>query len=194
MSPAVHSSIDLDSTGRIPKSTVLTSLSSGQSPAGRYTYDQVRETLKHVSLDASGNVELDDFVDLVSKLKEGAGASAGQVLRGGALSGLVGGVGVAAKSQAASGGASQATGGGKVLVQGSNTNITHSINEDERTEFTRHINQVCKQQLDTQQAAPADITSSDRTSLATQTLARDCPFLPTRSKSLTSAEVSAGEI
>ena len=33
-------------------------------------------------------------------------------------------------------------GGGKVLVKGSNTNITHSINEDERTEFTRHINQV----------------------------------------------------
>jgi plastin-1 len=29
-----------------------------------------------------------------------------------------------------------------VLVKGSNTNITHSINEDERTEFTRHINSV----------------------------------------------------
>lgn len=31
---------------------------------------------------------------------------------------------------------------GKILVQGSNTNITHTINEDERTEFTRHINAV----------------------------------------------------
>lgn len=136
-----HSSIDLDSTGRLPKSTVLTSLSSGatsSSPAGKYTYDQVRETLKAVSLDASGAVELDDFVDLVAKLREGAGQNAGQVLRGGALSGLVGGV-AAAKTAP---GAAQATSGGKVLVQGSNSNITHSINEDERTEFTRHINQV----------------------------------------------------
>lgn len=31
---------------------------------------------------------------------------------------------------------------GKIHVQGSNANITHTINEDERTEFTRHINAV----------------------------------------------------
>ncbi|EEY20929.1 plastin-2 [Verticillium alfalfae VaMs.102] len=46
----------------------------------------------------------------------------------------------------------QATGGGgraratsnagKIHVQGSNANVTHTINEDERTEFTRHINAV----------------------------------------------------
>ncbi|KAK4706017.1 hypothetical protein P7C70_g179, partial [Phenoliferia sp. Uapishka_3] len=142
-------SIDLDSTGRLPKSTVLTSLSSGatsSSPAGKYTYDQVRETLKKVAIDASGAVELDDFVDLVSKLREGAGQNAGQVLRGGALSGLVGGVGSAAAKQQP--GAAQATSGGKVLVQGSNSNITHSMNEDERTEFTRHINQVLEGDAD----------------------------------------------
>ncbi|GAA5990071.1 hypothetical protein JCM11641_001026 [Rhodosporidiobolus odoratus] len=137
--------IDLDSTGRLPKSTVLTSLSTqatSSSPAGKYTYDAVRETLKTVSLDSSGQVELEDWVDLVDKLKSGAGASAGQVLRGGALSGLMG-----APAPSSGGGKHQHTssvggGGGKVLVQGSNTNITHSINEDERTEFTRHINQV----------------------------------------------------
>jgi plastin-1 len=33
-------------------------------------------------------------------------------------------------------------GSGKIFVQGSNSNITHTINEDERTEFTRHINAV----------------------------------------------------
>ncbi|SCV70290.1 BQ2448_1684 [Microbotryum intermedium] len=142
--------IDLDSTGRLPKSTILTSLSSGASPssaAGKYTYDQVRETLKQVNLDSSGAVELDDFVDLVSKLREGAGAGAGQVLRGGALSGLIGAnsgskAAVRAGSTGAVAAAGSTGGGGKVLVQGSNTNITHSINEDERTEFTRHINQV----------------------------------------------------
>ncbi|GKT90419.1 putative fimbrin [Colletotrichum tofieldiae] len=31
---------------------------------------------------------------------------------------------------------------GKIHVQGSNANVTHTINEDERTEFTRHINAV----------------------------------------------------
>lgn len=32
--------------------------------------------------------------------------------------------------------------GGKIHVQGSSANVTHTINEDERTEFTRHINAV----------------------------------------------------
>ncbi|CAI4215002.1 unnamed protein product [Parascedosporium putredinis] len=41
-----------------------------------------------------------------------------------------------------SSGASAGVGGGKIQVQGSNSNITHTINEDERTEFTRHINAV----------------------------------------------------
>mgnify|MGYP005991052727 CR=1 FL=1 len=30
--------------------------------------------------------------------------------------------------------------GGKIQVQGSSANVTHTINEDERTEFTRHFN------------------------------------------------------
>ena len=33
-------------------------------------------------------------------------------------------------------------GGGRIQVQGSSANTTHTINEDERTEFTRHINAV----------------------------------------------------
>jgi uncharacterized protein YxeA len=31
---------------------------------------------------------------------------------------------------------------GKVSVKGSNASVQHTINEDERTEFTRHINSV----------------------------------------------------
>lgn len=58
-----------------------------------------------------------------------------------------GGAGAAAPSP---GIVSQRTGGGhqskssigKIHVQGSNANTTHTINEDERTEFTRHINAV----------------------------------------------------
>jgi plastin-1 len=32
--------------------------------------------------------------------------------------------------------------GGKVTVQGANANINHTLNEDERREFTNHINGV----------------------------------------------------
>lgn len=31
---------------------------------------------------------------------------------------------------------------GRVTVQGSNANVSHTINEDERREFTNHINLV----------------------------------------------------
>lgn len=33
---------------------------------------------------------------------------------------------------------------GKVTVKGSNASVQHTINEDERTEFTRHINSVSR--------------------------------------------------
>lgn len=53
------SGLHTDSPGRVDKSTVLHALqSSGKS------YDQVRETLKHVSLDSSGKVELEDWVEV----------------------------------------------------------------------------------------------------------------------------------
>jgi plastin-1 len=32
--------------------------------------------------------------------------------------------------------------GGKVTMQGSNANVSHTLNEDERREFTNHINGV----------------------------------------------------
>ena len=38
--------------------------------------------------------------------------------------------------------------GGRIQVQGSSANVTHTINEDERTEFTRHINAVLAGDLD----------------------------------------------
>jgi hypothetical protein len=54
-----RSSLSTDSPGRVDKSTVLQSLqSSGTS------YDIARETLKHVSVDASGKVELEDWVEV----------------------------------------------------------------------------------------------------------------------------------
>lgn len=101
----------------MPKTEVITSLSTGPHPEG--TYDAVRTTLKEVNVDASGKLELDDFVDLVAKLREGRNRTAGQAV----------GKGVAG-------------GKGKVTVQGSNANIQHGILPDELAAFTNHINGV----------------------------------------------------
>lgn len=103
--------LSTDTPGRVDKSSVLQALqSSGQS------YDLARETLKHVSVDASGKVELDDWVELNVKLRT--------------------------KKDALT------TKKGKVTVQGSNSNVSHTINEDERAEFTNHINLVIENDPD----------------------------------------------
>ncbi|EJD05464.1 calponin [Fomitiporia mediterranea MF3/22] len=97
--------IPTETPGRVDKATVITTLQhNGES------YDRVRETLKDVSVDASGKVELEDWVELNAKLKKHT-----SVLP---------------------------TRGGKVTVKGSNANASHTINEDERREFTHHINSV----------------------------------------------------
>ena len=99
--------MDVDDKGSLDRAVVL----RGVQDQERVSYDQVRETLKDVSLDASGRIEIEDYVDLVSRLRKGSHAEAG----------------VATK--------------GKVTVKGSHGSAQHTINEDERTEFTRHINQ-----------------------------------------------------
>ena len=58
----IHSSLHTDTPGRVDKSAVLQAIqSTGQS------YDVARETLKHVSVDASGKVELEDWVEVGPK-------------------------------------------------------------------------------------------------------------------------------
>lgn len=100
--------LDVEGTGAITKADAISALQS----SGEGSYDQVREVLKGVSVDASGKVELEDWVELVTKLRTTRAAS---ILP---------------------------TKAGKVTVQGSNANVSHTINEDERSEFTIHINGV----------------------------------------------------
>ncbi|KAI0711599.1 fimbrin [Earliella scabrosa] len=105
--------ISTDTPGRVDKQRVLQSLQAhGES------YDRAREVLKHVSVDSSGKVELDDWVELNVKLR----SQAKEALL---------------PSRA-----------GKVTVQGSNANVSHTINEDERSEFTNHINAVLENDPD----------------------------------------------
>ncbi|KAI0764793.1 fimbrin [Fomes fomentarius] len=105
--------ISTDTPGRVDKQRVLQSLQAhGES------YDRAREVLKHVSVDSSGKVELDDWVELNVKLH----SQTKEALL---------------PSRA-----------GKVTVQGSNANVSHTMNEDERSEFTNHINAVLENDPD----------------------------------------------
>ncbi|KAK9462966.1 calponin homology domain-containing protein [Lipomyces oligophaga] len=103
--------IDIDDKGYVDKTTIVKAV---QESGENASYDQIRETLKDVDVDASGRVELDDYVELISKLRSGAAKSM---------------VGVGKDKD-------------KIIVHGTSSNVTHTINEEERTEFTRHINSV----------------------------------------------------
>ncbi|KAF9430622.1 hypothetical protein BGZ94_005627 [Podila epigama] len=99
---------DIDGRGQIDQKDlvkVIQDIGEGQS------YDQIRSTIKAVDINATGKVEVDEFLEIVSKLRES--------------------------------GSNHQTSGKKVItVKGANQNITHSMNDDERSEFTAHINSV----------------------------------------------------
>ncbi|ODV63502.1 fimbrin ASCRUDRAFT_29239 [Ascoidea rubescens DSM 1968] len=111
--------IDLDDKGWVEKQQVIESVSKN----GDSSYDEVRQTLKQVSVDASGRVELDDFVELHAKLKEIKSAPK-------SVNRLSGGISHRGK------------GANAKIVVSSASGTTHTINEEERTEFTKHINSV----------------------------------------------------
>ncbi|CAL1709222.1 unnamed protein product [Somion occarium] len=99
--------INTDTPGRIDKNQVLQVLqANGES------YDKARETLKQVSVDASGKLEVEDWVELNVKLRQQPTSSI-----------------LPSK-------------GGKVTMHGSNATVSHTINQDELAEFTNHINAV----------------------------------------------------
>jgi plastin-1 len=142
--------LDVEDRGYLDETTVIKATQQSE----RQPYDVVRAALKDVELDSSRRVELEDYVDviqlppfpflililmlwqLVSKLRsapaEGARAATtpAAVIQGA-------GAGTGASRHVSKGSV-----GGRIHVQGSSSNVTHTINEDERTEFTRHINAV----------------------------------------------------
>ncbi|KAF8865088.1 hypothetical protein BDZ45DRAFT_472799 [Acephala macrosclerotiorum] len=124
--------LDVDDKGYIDEATAIKATQASE----RQAYDVVRQALKEVDLDSSRRVELDDYVGLISKLRDSSPAqkriSTGPKFPAGG--GIV--------SQQTGGHASKGSVGGRIQVPGSSSNITHTINEDERTEFTRHINAV----------------------------------------------------
>lgn len=123
--------LDVDDKGYIDEATAIKATQASE----RQPYDVVRQALKEVELDSSRRVELDDFVGLISKLRTSSPAQKG--LSTGATKPPAGIV-----SQQVGGHTSKGSISGRIQVQGSSSNVTHTINEDERTEFTRHINAV----------------------------------------------------
>jgi len=97
--------LDVDEKGYIAQQTAVKSLEYTGS-----SYDDIRATLKECNVDASGRIEIDDYVELNAKLKDGKSKKSYQVSAH------------------------------KIKVTGSSANVSHTINEDERREFTRHIN------------------------------------------------------
>lgn len=132
--------IDVDDKGYLEKQAVVTALSD----SGEGSYDDIRNTLKQVNVDASGRVELEDYVELIAKLRESKSAPAPSlnIPKRGAL-----GATIAANNEAnsaSSGGftPSHRQTSSNIVVSGSTTGVTHTINDEERTAFTTHINSV----------------------------------------------------
>ncbi|KAH0175457.1 hypothetical protein KCU86_g16290, partial [Aureobasidium melanogenum] len=57
--------MDVDDKGYLDEATVIKATQNSE----RQPYDVVRQALKEVELDSSRRVELDDYVDLISKLR-----------------------------------------------------------------------------------------------------------------------------
>ncbi len=138
--------LDTDDKGYVDEATAIKSAQNTE----RQPYDVVRQALKEVELDSSRRVELDDYVDLIAKLRQSSEAqqraSAGPVRgRGQSSAGQSGGAastptGPSHQSRGSIGGG--AASGGRITVGGATGSSQHTINEDERTAFTSHINAV----------------------------------------------------
>ncbi|KAK6456339.1 calponin homology domain-containing protein [Scheffersomyces xylosifermentans] len=139
--------IDSDDKGWVEKKEVINSISK----KGPYTYDQARETLKHVDIDASGHVELDDYVELIAKLKESTLSDEPEPEIASEQS-----FSPRRSVNKAAPPIPTANPGKKTYLGGKTSGTTHTINDEERTEFTRHINSVLNGDTDIGDRLPFD--------------------------------------
>ncbi|EPQ63225.1 Bgt-1379 [Blumeria graminis f. sp. tritici] len=122
--------LDVDDKGYIDEATAIKATQTSE----RQPYDIVRQALKEVELDSSRRVELDDYIGLVSRVRFSTNQETVPI---GTHS-----LGITEKILPSSGHVPRVSTSGRIQVQGSSANVKHTINEDERTEFTRHINAV----------------------------------------------------
>lgn len=149
--------LDVEDKGYIDESTVIKATQQSE----KKPYDVVRQALREVELDSARRVELDDYVNVsfLDAPELSRRGSRGVEWRTplNAPGQLIARVRASSNSQTQSSTitgskpAAQPSGpshtsrgsvGGRIQIQGSSANVSHTINEDERTEFTRHINAV----------------------------------------------------
>lgn len=136
--------IDIDDKGWVEKKDVINAVSK----QGTYSYDKARETLKQVDVDATGNLELEDYVELMSRLKEDS-----QDLQVPAPNQTPSSPGRVYKPAPPIPTANTTK---KTYFGGKTSGTTHTINDEERTEFTRHINSVLSGDSDIGDRLPFD--------------------------------------
>ncbi|KAF3921979.1 Fimbrin [Dactylellina cionopaga] len=129
---AEFNKLDQDDKGYLDEATAIKAVQQLE----RKQYDVVRAALKEVELDSSRRVELDDFVDLVSKLRISGGGAMPSAIPSGVVRSRAGSA--VGATLPPSPGKKPPT--GQIRMGGSTSTSQHTINEDERTEFTRHIN------------------------------------------------------
>ncbi|CAI8504459.1 unnamed protein product [Hanseniaspora opuntiae] len=130
--------LDSEDKGYITKQEAITSIKD-------HSYDTVRSTLKNdVDLDATGNVELEDYIQLISKLQDKKDNIGGVPQT--SFKGIPVNSGDNKPSSASSVNksttGSHSNFGQKIVVGGRTSGSQHTINEEERREFTKHINQT----------------------------------------------------
>ncbi|KAK3070633.1 fimbrin [Teratosphaeriaceae sp. CCFEE 6253] len=152
--------LDTEDRGWVDENAAIKSAQNTE----RQPYDVVRQALKEVEVGSSRHVELEDYVDLIARLRQSSPAqqkmgTGPQRSRG--FSNAAGGGGAAGAGSSSSPQApkhasknSQGGGGGRITVGGATGSSQHTINEDERTAFTSHINAVLAGDPDIGQLLP----------------------------------------
>ncbi|KAK5096026.1 fimbrin [Exophiala xenobiotica] len=125
--------LDVDDKGYLDEATAIKAAQNSE----RQSYDRVRQALREVELDSSRRVELEDYVDLVSKLRDAPTPQQNQTTSSPGRPGRPG-----AGPPQVSHSSKPSLGGGGGRIQMTSGNVTHTINEDERQAFTTHINAV----------------------------------------------------
>ena len=121
----IFNQLDTEDVGRLSKKDVITYLSK----SGKGSYDEVRETLKKVDVDSTGDLDMEDLCDLTIKLKSVHLQDKPQLAP--KPQGLKMPSNLANKHVHSQ--------GDRIVVAGKGGG-THMIDEEERAEFTRHIN------------------------------------------------------
>ncbi|KAK9765368.1 fimbrin [Basidiobolus ranarum] len=117
---------DLDGDGVIDQRELYQAC---QKLGQRYTYDEVRAAIKEVDFSRDDAIDLEEFFEVVAKMKDGqqiAPVFAGIVNKN------------------------------VITVKGKGSDSAHSINEDEKSEFTTHVNQTLAEDPDLGNRLPID--------------------------------------